>query len=256
MKQVFFLAILTAFLATSCEKNDKDSSGIFKGPVQTFQHGKAWSWYQTDANDKPLRVALSIDEAAMNSLDRNTDGGGEHQHANNVVLELHPKAGVTPFKHIWLNWNPAGHPPANIYGLAHFDFHFYMTTAAERENYLDPVKLDASPAAEYLPANHMGVDPVPTMGKHFIDLTSPELDPVNPQTFTQTFIYGTYNSNVVFYEPMITEAFILATNEFTRDIPQPAKYKQSGYYPTKMRISKTQGIVNIILEGFVYRTAS
>jgi hypothetical protein len=55
---------------------------------------------------------------------------------------------------------------------------------------------------------------------------------------------------------MITLEFLKATTNFERSIPQPAKYQQSGYYPTKMRIQKAAQATNIILEGFVYRTAS
>lgn len=103
---------------------------------------------------------------------------------------------------------------------------------------------------------HVGADPVPTMGKHWVDVTSPELNPNNPQPFTQTFIYGSYDSKVVFYEPMITLDFLKTTANFERLIPQPAKVQQSGYYPTKMRVQKQGNAVSIILEGLVYRTAS
>jgi hypothetical protein len=91
------------------------------------------------------------------------------------------------------------------------------------------------------------------MGVHWLDFTSPELSGAQ---FTQTFIYGSYDGKVTFYEPMITEAFILANSGFVRTIPQPAKVQVTGYYPTKMRIEKISGITNIILEGFVLRQAS
>jgi hypothetical protein len=95
--------------------------------------------------------------------------------------------------------------------------------------------------------------PVPKMGLHWLDLTSPEL---NGQQFTQTFIYGSYNGNVNFYEPMITKAFLDVTTSFQRNFPVPAKFKTAGYYPTKMRIERKQGVTNVILEEFVYRQAS
>jgi len=88
---------------------------------------------------------------------------------------------------------------------------------------------------------------------HWLDFTAPEL---NGATFTQTFIYGSYDGQVTFYEPMITEQFILANPAFERAIPQPAKVQKTGYYPTKMRIAKADKITNIILEGFVLRQAS
>ena len=82
--------------------------------------------------------------------------------------------------------------------------------------------------------------------------TSPEL---SGQLFKQTFIYGSYDGKVTFYEPMITEAFIKANPTFERAIPQPAKFQKPGYYPTKMRIEKQNGVTNVILESFVLQQA-
>ena len=258
MKKIFVLSIVAAIAFSSCEKNDNaEKSGIFKGTEMTLHNGKAWTWVQLNKEGKPERLAVSINQAALNSVPTDDMPSHEgHSMDDNIVLDLNTKANITPFNHVWLNWNPAGHPPENIYTKPHFDIHFYMESSSEREQYLDPVKLDASPAAEYLPANYFGGEPVPTMGKHYVDLTSPELDPVNPKPFTQTFIYGSYNSKVVFYEPMITLDFLKTTADFTRTIPQPAKYQTSGYYPTQMRVIRRANVVDIILDGFVYRTAS
>jgi hypothetical protein len=68
MKRILFLAVTVGTLFTSCKK--ESSEKIFKGPVTGFQHGKAWTWYEVDDSNKPLRLGIAIDEAAMNSLDR------------------------------------------------------------------------------------------------------------------------------------------------------------------------------------------
>lgn len=91
------------------------------------------------------------------------------------------------------------------------------------------------------------------MGAHWVDVTTPEL---NGQPFTQTFLYGSYNGKVAFYEPMITKAFIDANASFERTFGIPTKYKTSGYYPTKMRIVKADGATHFMLEGFVFRAQS
>ncbi len=253
MKKLFLLAMVAGAVFTSCKKDD-DKSGIFKGPDAAVYHGKAWTWIQLNKEGNPERVALSIDDAALNSVTVGTGTtGGEHHHDNNVVVKFHPKADATIFNHAWINWNPDGHPPVGIYDKPHFDFHFYMVSPEERETYIDPVKLDASLPTDYLPANYIGVDPVPQMGKHYVDVTSPEL---NGQPFTQTFIYGSYDAKLKFIEPMITLEFLKNTTSFERAIPQPAKFQKAGYYPTKMRIEKYNGVTNIILEGFVLRQAS
>jgi hypothetical protein len=255
MKKVLSLLVSSVVLMSSCEKDPESKTNIFKGPETTVFGGKAWTWVEVDKQDKPLKVGISINKNVLNTVTSGTpDHGGGHSAENNFVLKFHPKADdVTPFKHVWLNWNPAGHPPANVYTLPHFDMHFYTVSSDERETYVDVAKLDADPAQGYVPANHLGVDPIPQMGKHFVDLASPEL---GGQTFTQTFIFGSYDRNMIFWEPMITLDFLKKTPAFERSIPQPAKFQKSGYYPTKMRIITEGGITNIILEGFEYRQAS
>lgn len=254
MKRIFLAASLAAVLFVSCDKNDTPVQSVSIGPVENFQQGKAWTWFETDGNDKPLRIAIAMDDAAMNSLDRSA---GHHAH-NEVALKLPVKAAMTPFKYIALGWNPQGHEPDFIYGKPHFDFHFY-TTSPESVAAIPPYEADSTkfknwPAPEYFPANYFTTGGgVPQMGVHWVDFTSPEF---HGATFTQTFIYGSYDGKVTFYEPMITEQFILDNPAFERAIPQPAKVQVSGYYPTKMRISRGNGTTSVILEGFVYRTAS
>ena len=159
----------------------------------------------------------------------------------------------TLIKHVFLNWNPAGHEPPGIYDLPHFDFHFYLVPDAERVASTDMAKINIQPAADYVPANHMAGAPVPQMGLHWLDLASPELSGAK---FTQTFIYGSYDGKVTFIEPMITKEFLLNTTNFERSIPQPAKYQRAGYYPTKMRIIKHDRVTEVILDNFVQRQAS
>lgn len=47
----------TIVLFCSCEKeNNKDKSGIFKGPEAAMYHGKAWTWLQLDKAGNPMKV--------------------------------------------------------------------------------------------------------------------------------------------------------------------------------------------------------
>ncbi len=133
MKFFFLLPVVATLVFSSCKKDHEERGGIYRGPVQKFQHGKAWTWVQLDRNNKPERIAIAIDDEAMNSLDPGGDHNGGHNHANGLSLAFHPKAGVTPFQHALLDWNPNGHEPAGVYTLPHFDFHFYMTSDAERK---------------------------------------------------------------------------------------------------------------------------
>jgi hypothetical protein len=259
MKKVLFFASVALLAFSSCKKdnNEKKEERVFKSEVKPFQHGKAWTWYEEDAAKNPLRLAIAFDDAAFNSLDRSTDGESSgHHHENSLSLKLHPKAlAATPFQHALLDWMPSGHQP--FFGEAHFDFHFYMTSEAERTAIppyeVDPSKFLKVPTAEYMPANYIAVPGgVPQMGTHWVDVTSPAL---NGGLFKETFIFGTYDSKVTFYEPMITEQFIRDNQSFERAIPQPAKYQIAGWHPTKMRIEKKDGVTSFILEGFVKRQA-
>jgi hypothetical protein len=71
------------------------------------------------------------------------------------------------------------------------------------------------------------------MGNHAVDLTSPEFNGV---TFTETLIYGYYNGNMIFYEPMITRDFILSQTTVSKSIKVPVKYPKAGYYPTNLNL--------------------
>lgn len=256
MKQIFLVTIALAGLFTSCKKEDKPGNRIFKGPEENFQMGKAYTWYEVDAQDKPLKISVNVNDAAWNSLSTGHDGGG-HQHQDHATLKFHPKVDANLFNHVSLGWNPHGHEPEFIYGLPHFDFHFYNVSPAAVAA-IPPYEVDSTgfldlPAAHYLPPTYFYAGGgVPQMGTHWLDFTSSEL---NGSAFTQTFIYGTYAGKVTFMEPMITKAFIEANPSFTRSIPQPAKVQKTGYYPTKLRFVRNNGSRDFILEDFVYRIA-
>lgn len=262
MKKTLVTLFSVSLLFTSCTKDKQENGGIYKGPVQPFQHGKAWTWIQFDKNDTPLRIAIAIDADAMSSLDPGGEHNGGHTHANGVSLAFHPKAALTPFKHALLDWNPNGHEPAGIFDLPHFDFHYYMTSETERQA-IPPFMVDSTgfldfPAPGYMPSTMPNLyvptpGGVPQMGTHWVDVSSPEL---NGGTFNQTFLYGSYNGKVTFYEPMITKLFLDENPSFQRGIPLPNRFKEAGWYPTQMRIEKSNGVTHIILEGFVYRQAS
>jgi hypothetical protein len=256
MKRMALLLLALASIAVSCKKNDDAGSGIFKGPEVNVHDGKAWTWIQVGKNSVPEKLAVVLDAAAMNSLPME---GGDHDHAhNNWNLALPAQAMSTAFHYVGLGWNPEGHEPEVIYGLKHFDFHFYMSPpeaiAAIPPYEVDSVRFKNVPSPDYFPAGYFNPGGgVPQMGVHWLDAASPEL---NGQIFTQTFIYGSYNGKVNFYEPMITLQFIKDNPSFERAIPQPAKVQKAGYYPTKLKVQTKNNLTEIMLDGFVFRTAS
>ena len=261
MKKVFILAVSAAAFLTSCKKDNEGKAGIFKGPSVEVHHGEAWTTVQLDNTGSPVRLSVSITDAALNSVPVGEEGEGGHDHdnmENSWTLKFHPKANITPFNHLGMGWNPSGHEPEIFYAKPHFDFHFYLPTpeeiAAIPPYEIAPEKFDNVPQADYLPVGYINPGGgVPQMGAHWIDPTSDEFTPVG---FTQTFIYGTYDGKVNFYEPMITLDFLKNNSNFVRDIPQPAKVQKTGWYPKKLRVVKHDGLTDIVLDEFVYRTQS
>ena len=73
--------------------------------------------------------AMSDTEAALTNLPTHVPGPGPS--AVMLTLALPTEAPNTGFDHVMLDWNPAGHEPAHVYTLPHFDFHFYSITPAE-----------------------------------------------------------------------------------------------------------------------------
>ena len=102
----------------------------------------------------------------------------------------------------------------------------------------DPFGMAISPDGKKAVTLHNGVFTI-------IDLTS----------MSHTRI-PSYDGKIVFYEPMITKAFLDANTSFERAVPTPAKFQKNGYYPTKMKIKKKSGTTEIVLDGFTYRQAS
>ena len=249
MKQ-FFLIAITGIFMLSCKKEDKKQDGLESAKVE-FHQGKTWSSLKLTNAGAPEQLILTLDSNVLRSVPA---AGQPNHHEDEVLIPLPAKAlETTPFKFIMLNWNASGHEPAGIYDLPHFDMHFYMNSPTEVATFVDQSKLNTDPGQDYIPAMHMGGAAVPAMGKHWIDLTSPELQ---GNTFMQTFIYGSYDGKIVFYEPMITLDFLKMTTSFQRPIPQPTKFSKAGFYPTVMQVTKQNGQVNIILSGFVSRQAS
>lgn len=238
-------------VSTTAAKNTNDYN-TFYGPVVQMGNGHARSWINiTRTDNKPLQIGIELTDGALENLPTDhTDFA-----ASTFVLTLHQKAkAVTPFDHITLNWEVEGHPPAGIYTVPHFDMHFYKITVAQQMAITGVP--GPAPASGYLPALYVirGAT-VPQMGTHWLDPTSPELNPVLHPPFTHTFIYGSDNGHVHFLEPMITRQFLLDGTMVVRDIRQPLYFSPANtYYPEVYKIWKNEvnGRHYVALTNFVW----
>ena len=227
---------------------------IYSGPSVTLGQGTARAWVMVDRNHKPKAIGVNFSEKALQTVDASSHG--EH-----LTLLFPSQIAGTPFKHVFFNWNPHGHPPAHVWDKPHFDVHFYMTSPADREAIAesDPAfaqKAENSPPAHYIPADHVK-EPgaVPAMGAHWADKTTPEL---HGQAFTHTMIYGAWDGKVTFIEPMIAKTVFERRQTVVADIKQPPAVAITGLYPTRYRIEfdAAAGEYRIALDNMVFRESA
>ncbi len=220
----------------------EDPAGITYGPAVRVGQGIART-YILSAGNAPMEVGVLLTESALSGLQGHhepgavpmPDGHSMYEH----VLAL-PADNRTPFQHVVLNWNPGGHEPPGLYDQPHFDFHFYTITDAERRTIVPSdaafaTKAKRVPAAAFIPAGYIAPDTmaVPLMGVHWIDPKSPEF---NGQTFSRTFIFGSWDGKVTFAEPMITKAFLESKPDATFPLPFAAQYAEPGYQPASYTV--------------------
>jgi len=217
-------------------------TGFFGSPVEVG-NGAARTYILT-RDDGVIEVGIALSEDALEGLPTGAPHGeGAHDHFSvSHVLEM-PAGNPTPFQFVGLDWNPSGHIPPGIYDLPHFDMHFYTVSKAERDAIVpsDPQYAEKAghfPIPSQIPAGYADLATlgqttpeaaaVPLMGMHWVDVASPEL---NGSTFTETLIYGSWDGEVIFVEPMITRAFLQTRPDYSRDLPvadlefSPASYR-------------------------------
>ncbi|MEO7264953.1 MAG: DUF5602 domain-containing protein [Ferruginibacter sp.] len=241
-----------ALTVASPGNSSSQDYNTFYGPQTQMGNGHARSWINISReNNQPLAIGIEFSQGAMNNLPTNPLDFA----ASTFVLTLHQKAKeVTPFDHITLNWEPNGHEPNGIYDVPHFDMHFYKISVTDQMAITGAPT--APPAAGYLPVQYViqGAT-VPQMGTHWLNPASPELPPTLAP-FTHTMIYGTNTARVIFIEPMITRAFLLAGTQVNMAIPQPVHFEPANtYYPQQYSIWKNadNGRNYVALNNFAWR---
>jgi hypothetical protein len=112
----------------------------------------------------------------------------------------------------------------------------------------------------YMPADYADFGAVVAkMGNHLTDPTAPEF---NGQRFTQTFMYGAYDGEITFYEPMMTKAWLEEVKredgDNCRPIKQPRAWQAGGWYPTSYCVEyrENRKDFTVSVTDFVHREAS
>jgi hypothetical protein len=223
-------------------------SKTFYGEPQALGNGMIRSFVKLDQEGKPETIGMKFTTGALLGL----PGDSTVEHDTHVPLPA--EASATGFDHLEVDWNPVGHEPKPIYGLPHFDFHFYRITVEEQAEVVGgPDTISVPPV--FVPSDYVsGVIAVPDMGVHWFDPKAPEF---NGQKFTDTYIYGFYHGKLTFVEPMATAAFISSQPDFKLQIKQPQAFQASGYYPAIQHLyyDATTKEYTMALEGLSYAAA-
>lgn len=237
---------------------------VHHGPAVALHDGSART-YLVIEDGIPIEVGVALDRAFLAALPEDGAPGGvvmpTGHSAFEYVLEM-PAVNPTPFRHVFLDWVPAGHEPTGVYGHPHFDVHFYTTSVDERRT-IDPgdpefmTRAQRLPDPEFIPAGYIepGLPPVPMMGVHLVDPASPELRPEDPEPFTRTFIYGSWDGRLIFIEPMVTRAFLEQRVDVKIPVPVAEHYDPQGYYPGAYTVSwdEATGEHRIALTDLLWR---
>lgn len=205
--------------------------------------------------------------------------GGGTEHVKHVVD--FPETGEVPFSWLGLDWEPGGHYPGDTYAIPHFDFHFYFTPHEvvkdipeialppedydEDELYTHPLPKDQMPG-DYFRTNYV----FGYMGEHLYDETAPQY---NGGTFGNTYVYGHWEGELIFMEPMITLPYFeqLKSDDEPgldqlegvgkvdqRELSLPKRFPKGGEYPTKytVRYHEDRDVFTVTNESFVRFEAS
>uniref|UniRef100_A0AAU2VE19 DUF5602 domain-containing protein n=1 Tax=Streptomyces sp. NBC_00003 TaxID=2903608 RepID=A0AAU2VE19_9ACTN len=243
------------------------------GPAQDLGNGSLRSYTQTNADGTPYAVGVTFTRDALaglptdmndrhhcydvngdQAIDQNTECVGGYEHP--LALPDKAPAGLST-KWALVNYNPQGHGMPGIYDVPHFDFHFYLKPKAVRDgirmgscglviNCDDYVTATKPIEDRYMPAGYMDHKEAAegAMGNHLMDTDdSPEW---HGRPFTHTFMYGGWDSDLLFQEPMITKAWFEGLADGTNTsgcypVNQPAAWQQDGFHPRQYCIRYERG---------------
>ncbi|HEX7336167.1 MAG TPA: hypothetical protein VF252_03075 [Gemmatimonadales bacterium] len=273
---VALLAVLAAVISAGVTGRER----TLRGAAARMGAGTVQSFVRLDRDGAPRAVGVTMSAGSLerlparpNTTSRCFDLDGDGRHTGHECIgdeerildvPVDSSAGL-PFRWISVNWNPAGHHNTP-YAQPHFDFHFNAVDRSRVESIAsgrcgeladcEDFKRATRPVpARYRPSGYIDVGAVvPRMGNHLLDSQSPELKDSLP--FTHTFIYGAYEGELIFWEPMITLDFLGQTRGACFEIRQPPAFKQAGYYPTQYCVRQDrEGERTVSLEGFRYSDA-
>jgi len=253
LEVVLATIVMTSILGCAVFRNLGPTAGTYDGPSRDMGGGRAHAFITIDAGGRPTAIGVRISETALAGLPAEPPHDADGWE---YVLSLPKEAAISGYNHVGIDWNPKGHIPPGVYDKPHFDFHFYLISLEQREKITakgeDLARAHRAPAPEFMPQGYILPDgtEVPRMGAHAIDPTAPEF---NKLPFEKTFIYGFYDGQMIFLEPMMTKVFLESKPNATDRIKLPKTYSKHAYYPTiySVKYNATQREYEISLESLL-----
>lgn len=286
MKHPVLVACLTAFLVVAGLSGASAKTARYLGTPASLGDGSVAGYAELDDQGAPKAIGVVFAAAALATLpsvpsdgnhciDANNDGTTDlatecaawHERVLPLPSEAARRADM-PFKWALLNWNPLGHMPPGVFDKPHFDVHFYIEPIESifsiQRGPCGPefVRCDQFAVARqpipsnYLPASYMDLGIVaPAMGNHLIDPTNRNFA---GEPFTRHWVYGAWAGRVVFYEEMLTLAYLQSKPSVCYPIPVAEAFAIAGWYPTQscIRYRRDKDEYTVSLEKFVERKAS
>lgn len=230
----------------------------YSGAPVNIGDGVARTVVRTDEAGDPEALGVEFTPGVLEGL---SDTPAEDRSLGwHHFLAFPPQAPETGFHHLMINWHPEGHSPDKVYGVAHFDFHFYVMDWDRQLDirYPHPETPDTTgvtrPDAALVPDAY-AIPPgthVNEMGVHSVPKDAPEL---HGEPFVHTFMYGYADGELAFLEPMITREFLASRSDHAKSLPTPERYGSAGWYPTRFRVEydEQDDVYRVMLEGLEKR---
>ncbi|WP_158059050.1 DUF5602 domain-containing protein [Halorussus halophilus] len=237
------------------------------GKPQRLGAGTAATFLTTGDEGRARYLGIWFTAEALEALPEDADEAPSHI----TTLPLPAVASSTPFEWVAVDWNPEGHIPEAVYDVPHFDFHFYFADQETVEQRVPPGECDADgdgtvdfdvpcavqetgtkplPQAQKPPGYVSTQETVPVMGDHWVDPNAPEF---TGEPFTYTWIWGSFDGQLWFMEPMVSAAFLRELRgKVQADISMPAAFPEAGRYPTRyvVRYLRNQDAYAVVLRNF------
>jgi hypothetical protein len=252
MKKTFLIAaVLTVLIACSKTEtpaptpiftSDDAKKGTYTVADQAMATGKVQTWIRFDEDNVPSAMGVTLSKSAYDAIPRNST------YSFNLPNEAKLK---TPFVFLFIGkGNANALSQYNAEDVFYFGFYTIEKDdqkAIETELMLNgpsSAKYNALPVAGIIPSEYSKTGQGGILGKPWYNANSPEW---GGKPFIHTMSLGTYNGDLVYYTPMVTEAAIKANPNISQSISATTK---KGYFPNKYSIKQDGDNVVVTLDDF------